>query len=80
MKTVHIVFEQGCINYTSGVESVNYFPSIGKITLVLHPEYTKEQIRYTGANEDPVRIYNHSTVPFTHSFLIEDVQKMCIEE
>ena len=79
MKTVHIVFEQGCINYTSGVESVNYFPSIGKITLCLHPEYTKEQVRYEGAHEDPIRIYNHSCIPFTHSFLISEVQKMLVE-
>lgn len=76
---VHIVFENGCINYTSGVESVNYFPSIGKITLVLHPAYTKEQHRYEGSTDDPVQIYNHSTVPFTHSFLINDVQKMIVE-
>ena len=79
MKSVHIVFKQGCIVYTSGVESVNYFPSIGKITLVLHPTYTKEQHRYEGSIDDPAQIYNYSVVPFTHSFLIDDVQKMCIE-
>lgn len=79
MKSVHIVFKQGCIDYTSGVESVNYFPSIGRITLVLLPTYTKEQHRYEGSIDDPAQIYNHSTVPFTHSFLINEVQKMLVE-
>ena len=79
MKTVHIAFKQGCINYTSGVESVNYFKSMGYIVLGLRNDYTKEQHRYEGSQEDPIRIYNHSTTPFKHTFLMEEVEKICVE-
>ena len=80
MIKVHIVFKQGCIDYISSVESVNYFPSMGKITLILNGDYTEEQHRYEDSTDDPLRVYNISTLPFKHSFLIDEMQKMCIEE
>lgn len=76
---VHIVFEKGCINYTSGVESVGYFPGGKNIVLRLDSNYTKEQFRYEGAHEDPIRIYNHCCIPFEHVFPISDIQKLLIE-